>query len=300
MTIPDFQMIMLPLLKIASDRKEHSKQEAVNILANQFHLTEVERKVLLYSGKEELFDNRVGWARTYLKKAGLINSTRWGFFSITEKGIELLKGNPTKIDVNLLKKYSEFKEFVQNKGISNEETADLQVENPQEMISKASQSINNSLAKEILQQLKNVSPGGFEKIVVDLMIKMGYGGNFKDAVQALGRTGDEGVDGVINQDSLGINRVYLQAKRYTNKPVGHPEIRDFIGALDFKHADCGIFITTSTFTQEVKDNVSLSSKRIILIDGEQLADLMISHNAGVTVEEIVEIKRIDTDYFAEE
>ena len=300
MTIPDFQTIMLPLLKIASDRKEHSKHEAVNILANQFHLTESERKVLLYSGKQELFDNRVGWARTYLKKAGLINNTRWGYFSITDRGIELLKTNPSKIDVNLLRRYAEFKEFVQDKNASNDYPAEIQTETPKEIISKATQRINHSLVKEILQQLKNVSPTGFENIVVDLMVQMGYGGNFKDAVQALGKIGDEGVDGVINQDVLGINRVYLQAKRYTDKAVGHPEIRDFIGALDFKHADCGIFITTSTFTRDVKDSVNLSSKRIILIDGEQLANLMISYNKGVTVEDTIEIKKIDTDYFTEE
>ena len=300
MSIPDFQTIMLPLLRIASDRREHSKHEAVNILADQFNLTESERKVLLYSGKQELFDNRVGWARTYLKKAGLINNTRWGYFSITDRGIELLKTNPPKIDVNLLRKYSEFKEFVQDKVTNTEYSADIQTETPKEIISKATQRVNYSLVKEILQQLKNVSPTGFENIVVDLMVQMGYGGNFKDAVQALGKIGDEGVDGVINQDVLGINRVYLQAKRYTDKAVGHPEIRDFIGALDFKHADCGIFITTSTFTRDVKDSVNLSSKRIILIDGERLANLMISYNKGVTVEDTIEIKKLDMDYFTEE
>jgi restriction system protein len=300
MTIPDYQTIMLPLLKVIADKKEHSKQEVVSTLANFFKLTEKERKVLLYSGKQELFDNRVGWAKTYLKKAGLINSTRWGYFTITDRGLALLKTNPSKIDVSLLKKYSEFKEFVSYKGSNNEEVEEIQNETPKEIISAAAQRLNDSLAKEVLQQLKTVSPKGFENIVVDLMVKMGYGGNFKDAVQAIGKIGDEGVDGIINQDSLGINRVYLQAKRYTDKPVGHPEIRDFIGALDFKHADCGIFITTSTFTKDVKDSVKLSSKRIILIDGIQLADLMISYNAGVTVEETIEIKKLDMDYFTEE
>ena len=300
MTIPDYQTIMLPLLKVIADKKEHSKQEVVNTLANFFKLTEKERKVLLYSGKQELFDNRVGWAKTYLKKAGLLNSTRWGYFTITDRGLALLKTNPSKIDVNLLKKYTEFKEFVSYKGANSEETEEIQNETPKETISAAAQRLNDSLAKEVLQYLKTVSPKAFENIVVDLMVKMGYGGNFKDAVQALGKIGDEGVDGIINQDSLGINRVYLQAKRYTDKPVGHPEIRDFIGALDFKHADCGIFITTSTFARDVKDSVRLSSKRIILIDGIQLADLMISYNAGVTVEETIEIKKLDMDYFAEE
>jgi restriction system protein len=300
MAIPDYQTLMLPLLRIASDRKEHSKQEVVNILANQFHLTESERKMLLYSGKQEIFDNRVGWARTYLKKAGLVKSTRWGFFSITEQGLELLKTNPTKIDINVLRKYPEFKDFVPYKSVSTDDSIDALTETPKETISKSAQRIHDSLAKEVLQQLKNVSSTAFENIVVDLMVRMGYGGNFKDAVQALGKTGDEGVDGVINQDSLGINRVYLQAKRYTDKSVGHPEIRDFIGALDFKHADCGIFITSSFFTRDVKESVNLSSKRIVLIDGIQLADLMISHNVGVTIEDTIEIKKIDIDYFTEE
>lgn len=300
MAIPDYQTLMLPLLKIAADRKEHSKHEVVNILANQFHLTESERKALLYSGKQEIFDNRVGWARTYLKKAGLVRSTRWGYFTITDRGLELLKTNPPKIDIYLLRKYPDFRDFIPSKGSNIDDSPESQTETPKETISQAVQRINDSLAKEVLLQLKNVSPSGFENIVVDLMTKMGYGGNFKDAVQALGKTGDEGVDGVINQDSLGINRVYLQAKRYTDKPVGHPEIRDFIGALDFKHADCGIFITTSTFTKDVKDSVSLSTKRIILIDGNQLANLMISYNAGVTVEDTFAIKKIDIDYFTEE
>ncbi|MDD5289379.1 MAG: restriction endonuclease [Dehalococcoidales bacterium] len=300
MAIPDYQTIMLPLLKIAADKKEHSKQEAVTVLANQFHLTETERKVLLYSGKQELFDNRVGWAKTYLKKAGLINSARWGYFSITDRGAELLKTNPLKIDVHLLRKYYEFKEFVQYKGASNDDSIEIQTETPKETMSNVAQRINDSLVKELLQQLKNVSPKSFENIVVDLMIKMHYGSNFKDAIRALGKVGDEGVDGVINEDYLGLSRVYLQAKRYTDKAVGHPEIRDFIGALDFKHAERGIFITTSTFTKEVKENVDRSSKRIILIDGNELASLLIANNVGVTVEDTFELKRIDIDYFTEE
>ncbi|OGD52460.1 hypothetical protein A3K80_00045 [Candidatus Bathyarchaeota archaeon RBG_13_38_9] len=254
----------------------------------------------MYSGKQELFDNRVGWARTYLKKAGLINSTRWGYFSISDRGLELLKTNPPKIDINLLRRYSEFREFVQEKGVGNDGSEVIQTETPKETISNAVRRINDELIKEVLQRLKLVTPKGFENIVVDLMIKMGYGGNFKDAVEAIGKIGDEGVDGLIKQDTLGINRVYLQAKRYTDKAVGHSEFRNFIGALDVKHADCGIFITTSTFTKEVKDSIGLSSKRIILIDGDQLANLMISHNAGVAVEDTFEVKKLDVDYFTEE
>jgi restriction system protein len=300
MAIPDYQTIMLPFLKIAEDGKEHSKREAIEKLTRLFKLSEAELRELLPSGKQELFDNRVGWARTYLKKAELLNTTRRGYFCITDRGLELLKSNPARIDARILRKYPEFKEFVGYKAVKKADALEIEPKTPKEDLYDASQQINDELAKEVLQQLKSVLPKSFENIVVDLMVKMGYGGNFKDAIQALGRSGDEGVDGVINQDSLGLDRVYLQAKRYTDKSVGHSEIRNFIGALDFKHADRGIFITTSTFTKEIKESVDRSSKRIILIDGDRLAKLMITYNVGVTTEDTFEIKKIDMDYFIEE
>jgi restriction system protein len=300
MAIPDFQEIMLPFLKYAGDGKEHSKRETTEHLANIFHLSDAERRVLLSSGKQELFDNRVGWARTYLKNAGLINSTRWGYYMISERGLGLLKQNPKFIDVGALKTYPGFNEFMSSKSGTAVGPKEEENVTPQEKLINTIQKINDELASEILARLKLVSPKNFENIVVDLMIKMGYGSNFKDAIRALGKVGDEGVDGVINEDYLGLNRVYLQAKRYTDKSVGHPEIRDFIGALDFKHAERGIFITTSTFTREVKENVDRSSKKIILIDGNDLARLMITNNVGVTVDDTFELKRIDMDYFVEE
>ena len=300
MPIPDYQTIMLPLLKTAEDKKEHSKQEVVDRLAQDFKLTEGERDELLPSGKQEVFDNRVGWARTYLKKAGLIKTTRWGHFCITDRGAELLKLQPVKIDNDLLSKYPEFKEFVSYKSNKKEIVIEEEHETPQEELYKVSQKILDELAREVLQQLKSVNPTRFEKIIVDLLMKMGYGGDYKDAIQALGRVGDEGVDGVINQDKFGLDRVYIQAKRWTNKSVGHPEIRDFIGALDFKHADRGIFITTSDFTNDVKQSVERSSKRIILIDGNYLAKLMVTHDVGVTTEDTFKLKKIDMDYFIEE
>ena len=302
MTIPDFQTIMLPFLKFAGDGQEYAKHEVVDKLAQDFKLSESELKELLPSGKQELFDNRVGWTRTYLKKAGLIDTARRGYFRITERGKEVLKQNPSKIDVKFLNQYPEFKEFHTYKNNKSEIISSKEDEErtPQERLYNAYEQINEEIARDILQQLKTVSPKSFEHIVVDLMVAMGYGGNFNDAVKSLGKVGDEGVDGVINQDSLGINQVYLQAKRYTDKSVGHPEIRDFIGALDFKHAACGIFITTSDFTQDVKDHVDRSTKKIILISGNKLANLMIAHNVGVTVEETVAIKKIDLDYFIEE
>jgi restriction system protein len=300
MTIPDFQTIMLPFLKFAGDGKEHSKRETTEYLAHAFHLTDAERRVLLPSGKQELFDNRVGWARTYLINAGLIFSTRWAYYKITDAGLAVLKQNPVKIDVNSLKKQPGFNDFVYSKTAHSEAVKEEQTTTPQEILAETAQKINNALASEILARLKLVSPKGFENIVVDLLIKMHYGSNFKDAIQALGKIGDEGVDGVINEDYLGLSRVYLQAKRYKDKSVGHPEIRDFIGALDLKHAERGIFITTSTFTKEVEDIKDRGSKRIILIDGNELARLMIANNVGVAIEETFELKRIDLDYFLEE
>jgi restriction system protein len=256
MAIPDFQTIMLPFLKIAGDEKEHSKREANDKLAAYFKLNESELKEMLPSGKQELFDNRVGWTRTYLKKAGLIDTTRRGYFCITQRGQDLLKQNPTRIDVKLLNQYPEFKEFHTYKPNKNEEIISLGNEEttPQEKLYSAYQQINEELAKDILQQIKTVSPRSFEHIVVDLLVKMGYGGSDKDAARAIGRSGDEGVDGVINQDTLGIDRIYIQAKRWDDKLVGHSDIRNFIGALDFKHAERGIFITTSTFTKDIIEN----------------------------------------------
>ena len=300
MAIPDYQTIMLPFLKIAEDGKEHSKRESTDKLANEFNLSEAERRELLPSGKQELFDNRVGWARTYLKKAGLIETVRWGYFCITDRGLELLKQNLNTIDISVLRKFPEFREFKKYKGDKSIIHKEDERTTPHENFYDAYQQITEGLAKDILQQIKLVLPKSFENIVIDLLVKMGYGGSYSDAAKAIGRSGDEGVDGVINQDTLGIDRIYIQAKRWRDKSVGHSDIRNFIGALDFKHAERGIFITTSTFTKDVKENVDRSSKRIILIDGNELAKLMVTYNVGVTVEEKFELKKIDMDYFIEE
>jgi restriction system protein len=302
MTIPDFQTIMLPFLKFAGDGQEHAKAEVVDKLAADFKLSAIELKELLPSGKQELFDNRVGWTRTYLKKAGLIDTTRRGYFRITERGKEVLKQNPSKIDVKFLNHYPEFKEFhtYKNNKSENISSKDDEKTTPQEKLYNAYEQINEELARDILQQLKTASPKSFEHIVVDLLVKMGYGGSDKDAGQAIGRSGDEGVDGVINQDILGIDRIYIQAKRWNGGAVGHSEIRNFIGALDFKHAERGIFMTTSTFTKDIIEKVDRSSKRIILIDGDELARLMVVHKVGVSVEDTFELKKLDMDYFIEE
>jgi restriction system protein len=302
MAIPDYQTIMLPLLRLAGDKKEHSLRETIERLASEFKLTDIEKKELLPSGRQEVLDNRVGWARTYLKKAGLIEITRWGYFRITERGLELLKESPLKISVSLLYKYPEFREFksrVESKSaIKVEKEEDIGT--PKEQLENAYQKLTDELAKDLLQELKTVSPTQFEHIVIDLLVRMGYGGSYKDAAKAIGGVGDEGVDGVISEDRLGLSRIYMQAKRWQNKYVGHPEIRDFSGALDLKHAEKGVFITTSSFNKDAYEGVDRSSKRIILIDGNQLAKLMVEYNVGVTKDDTFEVKRIDKDYFIEE
>lgn len=302
MAIPNYQAIMLPLLKIAGDKREHSLRETIDRLSSEFKLTDDEKKELLPSGKQEIFNNRVGWARTYLKKAGLIEITRWGYFQITESGVDLLKQNISKIDLNLLYKYPEFREFISYR--QSKETLKSEKEldrvTPKEELENAYQKINDELAKELLQELKSVPPAQFEHIVIDLLVKMGYGGSYRDAAKAIGGVGDEGVDGIINEDRLGLSRIYVQAKRWQNKYVGHPEIRDFSCALDLKHAEKGVFITTSDFNKDAYEGADRSSKRIILINGNQLSKLMIEHNVGVTSEDIFEVKRVDKDYFIEE
>ena len=303
MAIPDYQTIMLPLLKLAGDGKEHSLREAIDRLASEFKLSDEERKELVPSGRQEVFDNRVGWARTYMKKAGLFELTGRGYFRITERGMELLRQNPPKINVGILYRYPEFREFKsykpEGKGIpkvGKEEEKGT----PEDELGDAYQRITDELAKDLLEELKTVSPSQFEYIVVDLLVKMGYGGSYKDAAKAIGGTGDEGVDGVISEDRLGLSRIYVQAKRWGNKNVGHAEIRNFSGALDFKHAEKGVFITTSGFTRDAHQVVERSSKRIILIDANQLAKLMIEYDVGVTTENEIKLKRIDKDYFVEE
>jgi restriction system protein len=301
--IPDYQTIMLPLLKLAGDEKEHSSREVKDRLASEFKLSDKERKELLPSGRQEVFDNRVGWARTYMKKAGLIEQTRLGYFRITKRGMELLEKNPLKIDVGILYKYPEFREFKSYKAEGKKIPAVIKEEDkstPKEELEDAYQRITDELAKDLLQELKTVSPTQFEHIVIDLLVKMGYGGSYKDAAKAIGGVGDEGVDGVISEDRLGLSSIYVQAKRWQNKYVGHPEIRDFSGALDLKHAERGVFITTSGFNKDAYQGVERSSKRIILIDGNQLAKLMIEYDVGVTTEDEIKLKRIDKDYFVEE
>lgn len=300
MSIPDYQSIMLPLLKFTSDKKEHSTREAIEYLANLFKLNEQERKELLPSGQQYVFDNRVGWARTYLKKAGLLESTRRSFFRITDLGLDVLSKNPPGINVKFLEQFPQFVEFRNLRREKEEERQEEELEQtPQELLEYGYQKIKRDLSQELLNLVKQSSPRFFEKLVVDLLIRMGYGGSLKDAGKAIGQSGDGGIDGIIKEDKLGLDVIYIQAKRWDNV-VGSKEVRNFVGSLAGQHASKGVFITTSSFTKDALDYVKTIPHKVILIDGEMLAQLMIENDIGVTKVTSYDIKKIDSDYFEEE
>lgn len=303
MAIPDYQTLMLPLLKIAEDEKEHSIQEAYKYLAKVFVLTEGELKELLPSGKQTFFRNRVGWARTYLTKAGLIELPKRGFFKITERGKSSLNENLQRIDNRYLRKFAEFNEFQKKKNLKEETTSSDLIEEidktPEESLETSYRTIRNALAAEILDKVKSCSPTFFERLVVELLVAMGYGGTLQDAGKAVGKSGDGGIDGIIKEDRLGLDVIYIQAKRWEGN-VSRPEIQKFAGALLGQQARKGVFITTSDFTKEARDFAEKIDSKIILINGEELAELMIDYNVGVSVATTYEIKRIDSDYFSEE
>ena len=304
MAIPTYEECMLPLMKIAEDGEEHLFKEAIDILINQFNLTDKEKQELLPSGSAFVINNRIGWARTYLTKAGLLLKTRRGHFRISEEGKKFLQKNPECINTKMLKEYDSFNEFQATKETNNNESTQTshnieQSITPHELLESGYLSIKNELADELLSTIKNISPSKFEKLVVDLLIKMGYGGSIKEAATVVGKSGDEGIDGIIKEDKLGLDVIYIQAKKWDEGTVGRPEIQKFAGALLGKKAKKGIFITTSTFTNEAKKYVTDIDAKIILLDGKQLTELMIENDLGVSTQDIYTIKRIDSDYFEE-
>ena len=302
MAIPDYQTCMLPLLEFYADGKEHTNRESTDALAEVFRLTEEEQRTMLPSGVQGLFENRVNWARTYMKKAALIEATKRGIHRITKRGLEVLKKKPERINGAFLATFQEFKDFKalrHNK--EEEETPELDLNNktPEETLEGAYQKLRGDLAAELLQRLKTCSPTFFERLVVEVIVKMGYGGTRKDAGRAIGKSGDGGIDGIIKEDKLGLDAIYIQAKRW-DSTVGRPEIQKFVGALTGQRAKKGLFITTATFSADAEDYVSRIDAKVVLIDGETLAQLMIDHNVGVSTVGAYEIKKIDSDYFAEE
>jgi restriction system protein len=300
MPIPDYQTLMLPLLRFLEDNKEHSLQEAVEHLSNEYRLSPEERQQLLPSGQQTIIRNRVGWARTYMKKAGLIDPVKRGYFKLSDKGKEALKKKPEKVNVHFLEQFPEFIAFreLHNKPHEKPEIVPDVEQTPEEALDGAYQRLREDLEAEILQQVKAVSPAFFERLVVELLVKMGYGGNLHDAGQAVGQSGDGGIDGIIKEDRLGLDVIYIQAKRWQGT-VGRPEIQKFAGVLQGHRAKKGVFITTSDFSREALEFAEKIDSRIVLMDGLQLVKFMVDNNVGVSNSRIFEVKKIDSDYFEE-
>jgi len=290
---------MLPLLQIASDGREHSLSEAADHLARQFGLSKEDRREMLASGIQTRFENRIGWARTYLKKAGLLESPGRGKFRLTERGQGVLAQRPTRIDVRFLLQYPEFIEFQRSPRAGDKQHVPEEVRTPEDSMETGYQALRQELAQELLEKVRACSPAFFERLVVDLLVAMGYGGSRRDAGEAIGRSGDGGIDGIIKEDSLGLDVVCIQAKRWGDT-VSRPIVQAFAGSLDGQRAKKGVLITTSRFSQDAREFAGKIDKRIVLIEGERLAELMIDHSIGVT--EVVQyvVKKIDQDYFIEE
>ncbi|PNF76951.1 restriction endonuclease [Stutzerimonas stutzeri] len=303
MAIPDFQSVMRPVLQAVGDGVPLPLSALRVRIADVFQLTEEERKERLPSGNQTVINNRVGWARTYLNKAGLLTIPSKGMVQITDRGREALASGPARITVSWLKQFPEFADFHTAKPQVPDAAvvvgSDLAETTPDEQLAEAYQALQQSLADELLAQVRAATPSFFEQVVVDLMIAMGYGGSRKEAGKATQLTNDDGIDGIIKEDKLGLDVIYLQAKRWANT-VHRPEIDKFIGALTRKRARKGVFITTSDFSTGAKDAALGLDIKVVLIDGIELARLMVEHNLGVSVKQVYEVKQIDSDYFSEE
>ncbi|MFT3947913.1 MAG: restriction endonuclease [Agriterribacter sp.] len=301
MTIPDFQSLMLPLLTFLADGKEHTTKETLNYLADEFQLTDEQRQEMLPSRNQTVFYNRVTWAKAHLKMAALVENLKRGSFKITPNGLDILKQKPDTINLKFLRQIPEYIETAESwknnsmdAGIVENETSEAKT--PEEILDAGYLKIRQTLSQDLLSKVKSCSPLFFENLVVELLVKMGYGGSLKDAGKAIGKSGDEGIDGIIKEDKLGLDVIYVQAKRWEGS-VGRPEIQKFVGALAGQGAKKGIFITTSRFTPDAASYVPRNETKIVLIDGDQLAQLMIDYNLGVTIQITYEIKKMDTDYF---
>jgi restriction system protein len=301
MPIPDYQSLMLPVLRLVGDRQEHSLAELRQRISQELHLTDEELAERLASDSQTVFSNRVAWAVQYLKSAGAIRAVRRGVYEITDRGLSLLKTQPVEITVKTLRQFPEFVEF-QGRSSEVDQTAVPVTpyagskSTPEETLENSFQALRDALANELLESVKGGTPAAFEKIVVDLLVAMGYGGSVEDAGKVVGKSGDGGIDGIIKQDKLGLDFLYVQAKRWRDV-VGSPEVMKFSGSLTKKHANRGVFITTSWFSNDALEYVEEMPQRIILIDGKRLALLMIEHNVGVAPTKTYTLKRMDQDYF---
>jgi len=302
MPIPDFQSVMRPVLATVQNGAPLPLNELRERVADQFQLTEDERKEHLPSGHQTVINNRVGWARTYLNKAGLLTIPAKGMVQITARGLNALSNGPERITVAWLKQFPEFADFHTAKPQATDIPAVLDIATsettPDEQLVEAHHALMQSLADELLTQVRAATPSFFEQVVVDLMLAMGYGGSRKEAGKATQLTNDDGIDGIIKEDKLGLDVIYLQAKRWSNT-VHRPEIDKFIGALTRQRARKGVFITTSDFSMGARDAALGLDIKVVLIDGVELARLMVEHNLGVSVKHVYEVKQLDSDYFVE-
>lgn len=303
MAVPKYDWWYLPLLRLLGDGQVRRMSEVYDVLAAEAGLSEADLGEMLPSGTDHTYRNRIAWARTFLKKAGLVQSPKWGMVSITERGKSVLRENPANINDAWLMRYPEFAEWARpgktsagTPGVSSDGGASDDDETPRETLERMHSRLQRDLADELLERVKQVSPAYFEKIVVDLMLAMGYGGSRAEAGHTVGRSGDGGIDGVIDEDHLGLDRIYLQAKRWKDS-VGRPLVQAFSGSLEGERANKGVFITTSTFTAEARDYVGKIGQKIVLIGGRKLAELMVRHDVGVSREAAYVVKRIDSDYF---
>jgi len=301
--IPDFQSIMLPLLQFTSDGKDHLMREVTQGLADHFDLTEEERRQLLPSGQQTIISNRVAWAKAHMKMAGLIENPVRGYIRISQAGRELLEKKLQRVDLRVLRQYPSYLEFAkksQSPDRAGDENHEDQAKTPREVIDSAYKTLRAALAKELLEKVHTSSPQFFEEIVVRLLVAMGYGGSLADAGQRIGRTGDGGVDGIIKEDRLGLDVVCIQAKRW-GSTVGRPVVQAFVGSMEMYRARKGVLLTTSAFSSDAEDYVNrIESKKVVLIDGETLSELMIDYNIGVAVAETYLVKKVDLDFFNEE
>lgn len=305
MPIPKFYDFILPLLSLCADGKERTVSGAAESIADHFKLSDSDRRLRLPSGQSTYIENRTGWARTYLKKAGLLESTRRGHFNITQRGREILEAQPVKIDRTFLMQFADFRQFQERSEQSSRSTGSIPPDSsigelpPEEIIAEAYQRFQGEIGAELLENIAQQPPQFFEELVIELLVAMGYGGSRKEAGEAIGRSGDGGIDGIIKEDKLGLDTICIQAKRWKGV-VGAREIRDFVGALHGRRSRKGIFITTSRFTQEAQDYAEHLDIKLVLIDGPELATRLLEHNIGVTPITTYTLHRIDQDYFSDE
>lgn len=302
MPIPTYDTLMLPLLRIAADGQDHKVRDLTEHLSREFRLSEEEQQKLLPSGQQTVISSRTHWARTYLRQAGLLTNPKRGVTRITEAGQQALKENPQKIDIEFL---SRFPSFLESKSKHRQDSGETDVRTPpgdpttpEEALEASYKDLRAALADDLLEQVRSSSPQFFERLVVELLVAMGYGGSLSDAGQAIGRTGDDGIDGIIKEDKLGLDVVCIQAKRWSGT-VGRPQVQAFAGSMEGHRAKKGVLITTGTFSKDAHEYIQRIERKIVLIEGALLAQLMIDHDVGVTTSRSYVVKKLDSDYFTD-